>query len=118
MPQPLLDLMLTAARAASAEIMYVYLDEFDAFQKLDGSPVTIADHKAERVILDILKPTGIPFLAEESAAAGVVSELGDRFFCIDPLDGTKEFIKRNGEFTVNIALVENGRPTLGVVLAP
>ncbi len=118
MTEPLLDLMLTAARAASAEIMEVYLDEFDAFQKLDGSPVTLADQKAEKVILDMLKSTGIPYLAEESAAAGHVAELGNRFFCIDPLDGTKEFIKRNGEFTVNIALVENGRPTLGVVLAP
>jgi 3'(2'), 5'-bisphosphate nucleotidase len=118
MTQPLLDLMLDAARAASAEIMDVYLDEFDAVAKLDGSPVTIADHRAEAVILKLLAPTGIPVLAEESAAAGIVPTLGERFFVVDPLDGTKEFIKRNGEFTVNIALVEGGRPTMGVVLAP
>ena len=118
MPKPLLDLMLDAARAASAEIMEVYLDEFDAMEKADGSPVTLADQRAEARILEILAPTGIPVLAEESVAAGHVPVLGERFFCVDPLDGTKEFVKRNGEFTVNIALVEHGRPTLGVVLAP
>ena len=118
MPQPLLDLMLDAARAASAEIMDVYLDEFDVYRKVDGSPVTLADQRAEAVILKLLAPTGIPFLAEESVSAGHVPELGDRFFCIDPLDGTKEFLKRNGEFTVNIALIEHGRPALGVILAP
>ena len=118
MPDQLLDLMLKAARAAAAPIMEVYLDEFDVYQKLDGSPVTIADQKAEKVILEALESTGIPFLAEESVAAGHVPELGDRFFCIDPLDGTKEFLKRNGEFTVNIALIEGGRPTRGVILAP
>ena len=105
MPDQLLDPMLKAARAAAAPIMEVYLDEFDVYHKLDGSPVTIADQKAEKVILEALASTGIPFLAEESVAAGHVPELGDRFWCIDPLDGTKEFLKRNGEFTVNIALI-------------
>jgi 3'(2'), 5'-bisphosphate nucleotidase len=118
MPKPLLDLMLDAARAASAEIMEVYLDEFDAEEKADGSPVTLADQRAEARILEMLAATGIPVLAEESVAAGHVPVLGERFFCVDPLDGTKEFVKRNGEFTVNIALVERGRPTMGVVLAP
>jgi len=118
MPDQILDLMLTAARAAASAIMEVYLDEFDVYQKLDGSPVTIADQRAETAILAILEPTGLPFLAEESVAAGHVPTLGDRFFCIDPLDGTKEFLKRNGEFTVNIALVERGRATAGVILAP
>jgi 3'(2'), 5'-bisphosphate nucleotidase len=118
MPDQFLDLMLKAARAAAAEIMEVYLDEFDVYHKIDGSPVTLADQKAEKVILKTLDSTGIPFLAEECVADGHVPELGDRFFCIDPLDGTKEFLKRNGEFTVNIALIENGRPTYGVILAP
>ena len=118
MPDELLDLMLKAARAGAAQIMEVYLDEFDVYHKLDGSPVTIADQKAEKAILEMLAPTGIPFLAEESVSAGHVPDLGDRFFCIDPLDGTKEFLKRNGEFTVNIALVEKGRPTYGVILGP
>jgi len=114
----LLDLMLDAARAASTAIMQVYLSDFEHVAKADGSPVTIADQRAETIILDKLKSTGIPVLAEESAAAGIVPTLGDRFFVVDPLDGTKEFLKRNGEFTVNIALVENGAPVLGVVLAP
>jgi 3'(2'), 5'-bisphosphate nucleotidase len=118
MADQLLDLMLMAARAGAAEIMEVYVDEFDVYHKIDGSPVTIADRKAEKAILKALEPTNIPFLAEESVADGHVPELGDRFFCIDPLDGTKEFLKRNGEFTVNIALVEGGRATRGVILAP
>lgn len=118
MTQPLLDLMLDAARAASTVIMEIYAEDFEHIQKSDGSPVTVADHRAEEVILHHLEATGIPVLAEESAAAGILPTLGDRFFVVDPLDGTKEFLKRNGEFTVNIALVENGRPTHGVVIAP
>ena len=114
----LLDLMLQASRDAAAVIMEVYLGDFDHIAKADGSPVTVADQKAETVILDLLKSTGVPVLAEESAAAGIVPTLGNRFFVVDPLDGTKEFLKRNGEFTVNIALVEGGKPVLGVVLAP
>src|SRR5437868_48943 len=111
----LLDLMLDAARAASTAIMQVYLSDFEHVAKADGSPVTIADQRAETIILDKLKSTGIPVLAEESAAAGIVPTLGDRFFVVDPLDGTKEFLKRNGEFTLNIALVEEGAPVLGLV---
>jgi len=118
MTQPLLDLMLDAARAASTAIMDVYLSDFEHISKADGSPVTLADHKAEAIILEHLKSTGLPVLAEESAAAGIVPTLGERFFVVDPLDGTKEFLKRNGEFTVNIALIEKGKPVLGVVLAP
>lgn len=118
MSDQLLDLMLTAARAAAAEIMEVYLDEFDVYQKIDGSPVTMADRKAEKAIFGVLEQAGIPFLSEENISEGHVPELGDCFFCIDPLDGTKEFLKRNGEFTVNIALVEAGRATRGVILAP
>src|SRR4051794_3826100 len=118
MSEPLLDLMLDAARAASTAIMQVYLSDFEHVSKADGSPVTLADHRAEAIILAKLAPAGIPVLAEESAAAGIVPTLGDRFFVVDPLDGTKEFLKRNGEFTVNIALVENGIPVMGVVLAP
>ena len=118
MPDPLLELMLDAAREASAAIMDVYLGDFDAQTKSDGSPVTLADQRAEEIILARLAGCGIPVLAEESVSAGVVTALGERFFVVDPLDGTKEFLKRNGEFTVNIALVENGVPVLGVVLAP
>src|SRR3569623_1289115 len=118
MSVPHQELMLDAARAASTVSMEVYLSDFEHVSKSDGSPVTIADQRAEEVILAKLASTGIPVLAEESAAAGVVPTLGERFFVVDPLDGTKEFLKRNGEFTVNIALCEGGRPVLGVVLAP
>ena len=118
MSEKLLDLMLEAAIAAARVIDEVYARPFAATEKSDGSPVTEADAAAEKVILEYLAATGIPVLAEESAAAGHIPVLGEKFFVVDPLDGTKEFIKRNGEFTVNIALVEHGRPTLGVVLAP
>lgn len=110
--------MLAAAHDAGDAVMEVYASDFTAEHKGDGSPVTLADARAEAVILAALAATGIPVVAEESAAAGQVPEINDRFFLVDPLDGTKEFLKRNGEFTVNIALIENGRPRLGVVLAP
>ena len=111
-------LALDAAIAAARVILEVYARPIAAVTKIDGSPVTEADAAAEAVILDLLKPTGIPVLGEESVAAGIIPVLGERYFVVDPLDGTKEFIKRNGEFTVNIALVEHGVPVLGVVLAP
>ncbi|MBU1336521.1 MAG: 3'(2'),5'-bisphosphate nucleotidase CysQ [Alphaproteobacteria bacterium] len=116
--QSLSTLVLEAAIAASRLIMEVYARPITAVTKADGSPVTEADAAAEAVILDYLRPTGIPVLGEESVAAGIIPTLGERYFVVDPLDGTKEFIKRNGEFTVNIALVEHGVPVLGVVLAP
>ena len=111
-------LVLEASIAAARVIMDVYSRPIAAVSKADGSPVTEADAAAEAVILDYLGPTGIPVLGEESVAAGIIPALGERYFVVDPLDGTKEFIKRNGEFTVNIALVEHGVPVLGVVLAP
>ena len=114
----LTDLVLDAAIAAARVILAVYAREITSVAKSDGSPVTEADAAAEAIILEYLKPTGIPVLGEESVAAGIIPELGERYFVVDPLDGTKEFIKRNGEFTVNIALVEHGVPVMGVVLAP
>lgn len=114
----IIETMLKAAIAASEVILDVYARPFEAVSKTDGSPVTEADQRAEAVILDLLAPLGIPVLGEESVAAGQIPELGARFFVVDPLDGTKEFLKRNGEFTVNIALTEGGRPVMGVVLAP
>jgi 3'(2'),5'-bisphosphate nucleotidase len=110
--------MIEAAIAAARDIMAVYAHPVEAAHKSDGSPVTEADRRAEATILAGLAPTGLPVLAEESVAAGIVPRLDGAFFVVDPLDGTKEFLKRNGEFTVNIALVEAGRPTLGVILAP
>ncbi|MDB5612521.1 MAG: cysQ [Devosia sp.] len=111
-------LVLEAAIAAAQVILDVYARPITAVSKADGSPVTEADAAAEAIILEYLRPTGIPVLGEESVAAGIIPTLGERYFVVDPLDGTKEFIKRNGEFTVNIALVEHGVPVMGVVLAP
>ena len=88
--------------------------------KTDASPVTEADERAEALIvpaLQMLAPE-VPIVAEEAVAGGATPAIGDWFWLVDPLDGTKEFISRNGEFTVNIALVHQGAPVLGVVLAP
>ena len=112
--------LLRIAQLAAREIMAVYASDFAVVSKADLSPVTEADALAEKVILKHLQETwpDVPVLAEESAAAGHVPDVGSRFFLVDPLDGTKEFTSRNGEFTVNIALIENGAPVMGVVYAP
>lgn len=106
--------------AAGAEILRIYETDFDVTNKADASPVTAADEAAEAIILKGLRDLApdIPIVAEEEAAAGRVPETANRFFLVDPLDGTKEFISRNGEFTVNIALIENGVPVAGAVYAP
>ncbi|WRL45529.1 3'(2'),5'-bisphosphate nucleotidase CysQ [Aromatoleum evansii] len=116
----LLERLLPIVRDAGDIVMSVYATDFSVRGKDDASPVTEADERAEQVILDGLAALApeIPVVAEEAVAAGRVPEIGRRFWLVDPLDGTKEFIKRNGEFTVNIALVEDGLPLLGVVLAP
>jgi 3'(2'), 5'-bisphosphate nucleotidase len=108
------------ARAAGEVIMAVYATDFAVRGKSDASPVTEADERAETVIVQRLRALtpDIPIVAEEAVAAGQVPEVGDRFWLVDPLDGTKEFASRNGEFTVNIALIDGGVPVLGVVLAP
>lgn len=109
------------ARHAGAAVMAVYATDFSVRGKEDASPVTEADERAEAVILAGLAALApdIPVVAEESVAAGATPNVsGGRFWLVDPLDGTKEFISRNGEFTVNIALIEHGLPVLGVVLAP
>ena len=90
-------------------------------EKADGSPVTLADEAAEAIILPALRALTprIPVVSEEEVAQGVgPSRVGVRFWLVDPLDGTKEFLSGNGEFTINIALIEDGRPVLGVVVAP
>lgn len=105
---------------AGALIMQVYETDFNVSDKKDQSPVTEADDKAEALILKALAEIApdIPVLAEEAVAAGKIPEIAERFILVDPLDGTKEFINRRGEFTVNIALIEQGRPVMGVVFAP
>jgi 3'(2'), 5'-bisphosphate nucleotidase len=110
-----------AAREAGAAIMSVYATDFEARTKEDSSPVTDADEAAEALILERLPSLtpDIPVVAEEAAAAGNVPDVGDGpFWLVDPLDGTKEFLKRNGEFTVNIALIDQRAPVLGVVYLP
>ena len=116
----LLDALLPVARAAGDAIMRIYATDFAVRGKDDASPVTEADERAEALILPALARLApdIPAVSEEEAAAGRIPAVGERFWLVDPLDGTKEFINRNGEFTVNIALVEHGRPVLGVVFAP
>lgn len=117
----LLARMVEIARDAGALIMRHYAGEIEHRQKSDKSPVTVADEDAERYIiarLNVVAP-GIPVVAEESCAAGNYPDVATGvFFLVDPLDGTKEFLSRNGEFTVNIALIEHGHPSAGVVYAP
>ncbi len=116
----LLPILIDAALAAGAEIERIYCEGCEVIEKEDGSPVTIADRHAEAIILEHLARAfpDIPVLAEEEAAAGRIPELGNLFFCVDPLDGTRGFVQRNGEFTVNIGLIENGAPIAGVIYAP
>ncbi len=119
----LLESITQIARRAGDVILQVYATDFSVRGKGDASPVTEADERAEAVILaGLVELTpAIPVVAEESVAAGKVPDIttaGGRFWLVDPLDGTKEFVGRNGEFTVNIALIDGCQPVLGVVLAP
>lgn len=109
------DLALSAGEA----IMRIYETDFEVTAKEDESPVTEADRAADAIIVAGLEKSypDIPVVTEERTASHKAAG-GDRFFLVDPLDGTREFVSRNGEFTVNIALIENGAPTLGVVYAP
>lgn len=117
---PVLLSLIDAALAGARAVMAVYRTEFAVEMKADLSPVSIADRNAEAAILARLSAAmpEVPAVAEESYAAGIVPAVGRRFLLVDPLDGTKEFISRNGEFTVNVALIEDGSPAMGVVLAP
>lgn len=116
----LLPALESLARAAGAVIMDVYSGDFTVDRKGDDSPVTEADRRAEAVILPGLAALtpAIPVVAEEEVAAGRVPAFGRTYWLVDPLDGTKEFIKRNDEFTVNIGLIHDGVPLAGVVFAP
>ena len=118
----LLRLSIEASLEAGKEIMNIYTDpsqDFGIERKADNSPLTLADKAAHRKIMQYLEPTGIPVLSEEGAHQPFEQRAGwERFWLVDPLDGTKEFIKKNGEFTVNIALIENGAPVMGVVYLP
>lgn len=117
----LFDPVLKIARTAGRAILEHYHPEVIRTDKADGSPVTAADHASEAIIIPALSALtpDAPVIAEEAFAAGQVSDIGTgRYWLVDPLDGTKEFLKANGEFTVNIGLVEGHVPILGVLLAP
>ena len=117
---PDLEAVVRIVREAGAVVMSVYDAAFEVRTKDDASPVTAADERAEALIVPALRALapGIPVVAEEMTARGEADAIGRTFWLVDPLDGTKEFIGRNGEFTVNVALIHDGRPLLGVVGAP
>ncbi len=117
----MLDRLADIAISAGEAVLAIYNSpDFSARTKEDGSPVTDADTAAETIIIAALKALApdTPIVAEEEAAAGRIPETASNFFLVDPLDGTKEFLNRNGDFTINIALIENGEPVCGVVYAP
>jgi len=117
---PRIEILVRIVQAAGEVVMRHYEAGCDARLKSDRSPVTDADEEAEALILAQLAKAfpDVPVVAEEQAAAGRISQVGSRFFLVDPVDGTKEFVKRGGEFTVNIGEIVDGEPASGVVLAP
>jgi 3'(2'), 5'-bisphosphate nucleotidase len=115
------DAVIGLARAAGAAIMAVYVEDFAVEHKDDRSPLTAADMASHRLIVEGLArlTPDVPVLSEESASVPWEQRRGwERYWLVDPLDGTREFVKKNGEFTVNIALVEGHDTTFGVVFAP
>src|SRR5215203_2481942 len=116
----LLDDIAEAAREAGAAILDIVARGFAVDRKRDSSPVTEADHAAELIILAALAKAapGVPVIAEEEVAAGRTPAHGEIYFLVDPLDGTKEFVRGGDDYTVNIGLIEHGAPVLGVVFAP
>src|SRR5690606_11974529 len=109
------------ASEAGVAAMEVYATDFTSRLKADSSPVSDADERAEEIILSRLAQElpGVPVLAEETCAReGVTAEAADAFVLVDPIDGTREFLKRTGDFTVNIALIQKRRPVAGAVYAP
>jgi 3'(2'), 5'-bisphosphate nucleotidase len=117
----LADALLLIAARASAAIMAVYDGAFTVERKLDDSPLTLADLESQRIIIEGLTrlTPGIPILSEESAQAPWSERRAWReLWLVDPLDGTREFVKRNGEFAVNIALIVEHEPVLGIMAAP
>ena len=117
----LIDELIATSKEAGEAILNVYNSDFDYKIKEDSSPLTKADEISNKIIvnsLNILTPN-IPILSEEGANISFETRSKwERYWLIDPLDGTKEFIKRNGEFTVNIALIESGTPILGIIHIP
>ncbi|MFY9941207.1 MAG: 3'(2'),5'-bisphosphate nucleotidase CysQ [Desulfobacterales bacterium] len=110
---------IRAAAQAGRAILEVYHTDFQVEDKADHTPLTLADKRSHQIISVALRPFGLPLLSEEGRAISWQTRSGwDTLWIVDPLDGTKEFVKRNDEFTVNIALVENGAPVMGVIYVP
>ncbi len=115
----LLSRSIVAAVAAGKAILEVYGTDFTVDTKADKSPLTLADRRSHEIIMAALKDTGISILSEEGREIAYAERASwNPFFLVDPLDGTKEFVKRNGEFTVNIALIEERVPVMGVIYVP
>lgn len=112
--------LVLGVHAAGVKIMEHYRASVQVGEKVDGSPVTVADRDAEAILLEHLHSVApdLPVISEEAASSGHIPEINDAFFLVDPLDGTREFIDRRDEFTVNVGLVEKGIPVLGIVYAP
>jgi 3'(2'), 5'-bisphosphate nucleotidase len=118
--QAVLEACVVAARAAGAEILQLVAAGFEVEVKSDLSPVTVCDRAAEAIILAALEQAapGVPVIAEEEVAAGRIPAHGQTYFLVDPLDGTKEFVRGGDDYTVNIGLIVDGTPRLGVVYQP
>lgn len=120
MTENILDIAIATAIAAGKRVLEIYHeDNFETEMKADDTPITRADKAAHEIILEELAKTQLPVVSEE----GIIPPYEERkdwkqFWLIDPLDGTKEFVKKNGEFTINIALIENQKPILGVIYVP
>lgn len=112
-------LLIEASLKAGEEILKIYAQDFNVETKSDESPLTQADKNAHLAIVSFLEQTGLPILSEEGKHMDFSERKSwNQFWLVDPLDGTKEFVKKNGEFTVNIALIENGLPVYGIIYAP
>lgn len=117
----LADALLPAVLAAGRVELAYFSSPVEVVTKSDDTPVTAADREAEAILLKALETIapGVPVVAEEATASGVViTHPGDCFFLVDPLDGTREFISRRGEFTINVALIRGGKPVFGLIYAP
>ncbi len=112
-------LLIEASLEAGKEILEVYARDFEVENKEDNSPLTEADKRSHEAIMRYLEKTDLPVLSEEGKHLDYAERSAwKQFWLVDPLDGTKEFVKKNGEFTVNIALIEDGLPTYGIIYAP
>jgi 3'(2'), 5'-bisphosphate nucleotidase len=115
----LLKLAVSAALKAGEKVLHIYNTDFYVETKSDNTPVTLADKTSGKCITEILELSGIPVISEEEKVAEYSARKEWRHvWIVDPLDGTKEYVKRNGEFAINIALVEDGKPVIGVIYAP